>query len=144
MAAGGRGIRVVLNEAAIADLLTDENGPFGRDLASRGERGTQSAKRHAPVSPVGASDHQSGQLRSSLGWELGKDGEGLYVDVGVDASSPANEYALPQELGARPHIIESHGDYPLRSKGGQVFGKRVHHPGNPAHPFLRPALDDMR
>lgn len=144
MAAGGRGIRAVLNQSAIDALLTDESGPFARDLAQRGERGAQGAKRRCPVSPVGSSDHQSGQLRSAIGWEPGKDGQGLYVDVGVDPSSPAIAYALPVELGARPHVIESHGDYPLRSKSGQVFGKRVNHPGNPAQPFLRPSLDDMR
>ena len=55
------------------------------------------------------------------------------------------DYALPVELGSRPHIIESRGDYPLRNrKTGQVFGKRVRHPGTQAQPFLRPALDVLR
>ena len=144
MTAGGRGIRAQLDQGAIDALLGDLSGPFGRDMQSRGEKGAQSAKAHCPVSPVGASDHPSGQLRSSLGWELDKDSQGIYVDVGVAAGSPALEYALPVELGARPHVIESHGDYPLRNRKGQVFGKRVNHPGNAAQPFLRPALDDMR
>src|SRR5690349_8498292 len=30
------------------------------------------------------------------------------------------------EFGTRPHVIESHGDYPLRNaKTGQVFGRKV-------------------
>jgi hypothetical protein len=144
MAAGGRGIDVQLDQQAIAALFHGHDSPVGRDLQQRGERGAQSAKRHCPVSPVGASDHPSGQLRSAIGWEPGEDGEGLYVDVGVDPSSPAAAYALPVELGARPHVIESHGDYPLRDRKGNVFGRSVQHPGNPAQPYLQPAIDDMR
>lgn len=43
------------------------------------------------------------------------------------------------EYGTRPHIIQSHGNYPLRNrKTGQVFGRLVHHPGTQAQPFIRP------
>lgn len=45
------------------------------------------------------------------------------------------------EHGSRPHVIESHGDYPLRNaQTGQVFGRKVNHPGTPAYHFLRRAL----
>jgi hypothetical protein len=49
------------------------------------------------------------------------------------------------EYGSRPHIIRSHGNYPLRNREtGDVFGRIVHHPGTPAQPFLRPALYQRR
>ncbi len=44
------------------------------------------------------------------------------------------------EHGTRPHVIESHGNYPLRSADGRVFGRRVQHPGTPALHLLRRAL----
>ncbi len=44
------------------------------------------------------------------------------------------------EHGTRPHVIESHGDWPLRSADGRVFGRRVQHPGTPALHILRRAL----
>jgi hypothetical protein len=139
MAAGGRGIDVQLDQAAIDALFHGHASPVGRDLQNRGEKVAQEAKRLCPVSPVGASDHPSGPLRSSIGWEPGEDTEGLYVDVGTDV-----DYALPVELGARPHVIESHGDYPLRDRKGNVFGRKVQHPGNPPQPFLQPALDSAQ
>ena len=43
------------------------------------------------------------------------------------------------EYGTRPHIIRSHGDYPLRNREtGEVFGRVVRHPGTQAQPFIRP------
>lgn len=51
------------------------------------------------------------------------------------------DYAIYVEEGTRPHIIRSHGDYPLRNRRtGQVFGRVVHHPGTHPQPFLRPAV----
>jgi hypothetical protein len=56
-----------------------------------------------------------------------------------------SNHTLVNELGSRPHLIESHGDYPLRNREtGQVFGRVVHHPGTLAQPFLRPALYSQR
>jgi hypothetical protein len=133
-------MRVDLNEAAIRDLLDSESGPVGRMLATKAQVVTQGAKRRCPVSPSGSGDHPSGWLRSSIGWDLGRDGEGLHADIGTDV-----DYALDVEFSTKPHIITSHGDYPLRNrKTGQVFGRVVHHPGTTAQPFLRPALDDLR
>jgi hypothetical protein len=56
---------------------------------------------------------------------------GLAYDVGSDATTPEGfPYPMVLDVGQRPHIIESHGDYPLRNpRTGQVFGRRVHHPG---------------
>lgn len=138
MPTGGRG-RFRWNPAEEERLLRSAAGPVGRKLVAAAERVTQEAKRRCPVSPQGSGDNPSGHLRSSIGWELGRTGRDLHADVGTDV-----DYALPVELGSRPHVIESHGDYPLRNRRtGQVFGRRVNHPGNPAQPYLRPALDSL-
>jgi hypothetical protein len=49
-------------------------------------------------------------------------------------------YWAPVEFGSAPHWIESHGDYPLRDEHGNIFGRRVWHPGTTPQPFMRPAL----
>lgn len=50
-------------------------------------------------------------------------------------------YAAVVEHGSRPHVIESTGPWPLRNaKTGQVFGRKVNHPGTPAFHVLRRAL----
>jgi Bacteriophage HK97-gp10, putative tail-component len=109
-------------------------------LRRAAERVTQEAKRLCPVSPQGSGDNPSGHLRSSIGWDLSRDERGLKADVGTDV-----DYALPVELGTRPHEIESHGDWPLRNRRtNQTFGRKVNHPGTPAQPYLRPALDVLR
>jgi hypothetical protein len=134
------GMVVVLDDPAIAQLLNSESGPVGRLLAEKAQVVTQGAKRRCPVSPSGSEHHPSGWLRSSIGWDLGRDAEGLHADIGTDV-----DYALDVEFGTKPHEIRSHGDWPLRNrKTGQVFGRVVHHPGTRAQPYLRPALDDMR
>src|SRR5689334_3931213 len=109
-------------------------------MRGRAEIVAQGAKRRAPVSPAGSNGRGPGHLRSSIGWEMGEDDRGIYFDVQATA-----DYALFVEVGTAPHVIESHGDYPLRNaRTGQVFGRRVNHPGTAAQPFLRPALDDIR
>jgi hypothetical protein len=142
VAAGGR---FVWDERELAEFLHGPDGPVGRDLARRGEKGTQSAKRRVPVSPDGSHGRPSGYTRSQIGWRLGRDSAGLYVDVVSPAKTPDGiPISLLLEFGTRPHVIESHGDYPLRdAKTGQVFGRRVKHPGTAPQPHLRPALFDM-
>jgi len=136
VAIGGSSVSVEVNTAAVRELTRSRYGPVARDLARRAERVTQEAKRLAPVSPYGSGENRSGFLRSSIGWSIAADVLGLYADVGTDV-----EYALAVEYGTKPHVIESHGDYPLRDpRTGAVFGKRVNHPGTQAQPFLRPSL----
>lgn len=145
MAVGGR-VTFVWEEAELSELLHGEHGPVARDLERKGEIVTQGAKRRAPVSPDGSHGRGSGYLRSQIQWTLGRDELGLYVDISSPAETPTGEpYGLFVEVGTAPHIIRSHGDYPLRNrKTGQIFGPVVHHPGTAAQPHLRPALDDLR
>lgn len=107
-------------------------------LADAGDVVEKGAKRRCPVSTDGSGGNPPGHLRDSIGQTPGVDGHGPFVDVGTDV-----HYALAQELGAAPHVIRSHGPWPLRDKHGRVFGREVHHPGNPPSPYLRPALDDI-
>lgn len=143
MAVGGR---IVWNDAELDRILESPDGPVGRRLQTFAEVVTQGAKRRAPVSPDGSHGRPSGYMRSRIGWRIFKDSRGLVAVVESPATTPEGfPYPLVVELGSAPHIIESHGDYPLRNRRtGQVFGKRVHHPGTSPQPYLRPALDDIR
>lgn len=136
MAVGGSAVSVEVNVNAVRALTRDHAGPIARDLARRAEKVTQEAKRLCPTSPRGSGENRSGHLRSSIGWSIDVDTAGLYADVGTSV-----DYALPVEFGTKPHVIESKGDYPLRNPlTGQVFGRRVQHPGTPAQPYLRPSV----
>ena len=140
------GGRLIWNEPEWDRIFNSLTGPVAQDLSRKGEVVTQGAKRRAPVSPRGSHGRPSGYLRSNIGWTLGRDAAGLYVDIQSTARTPdGTPYALIVELGSRAHVIESKGPYPLRNRAtGQVFGRRVLHPGTPAQPYLRPALDDLR
>lgn len=145
MAVGGR-VHLVFDETAMAELLHGPQGPVARDLERKGEIVTQGAKRRAPVSPAGSNGRPSGYLRSNIHWKLGTDSLGIYVDIISPAATPDGApYGLFVEVGTAPHVIRSHGPYPLRNRRtGQVFGPVVNHPGTAAQPYLRPALEDLR
>lgn len=136
MPAGGR-VDVRVNTAEIA-ALSRSTGAV-RLMSRIGEVVTQEQKRLCPVSPVGESEHPSGQLRSSIGWSLAVSSGSLSVDIGTDL-----DYALPVILGTRPHVIRSKGNYPLRNRKGQVFGQQVQHPGTQPQDFARPSLAAVR
>ena len=79
---------VILYPGALVALLASPEGPVGRDLARRAIRVESAAKNLAPV--------DTGRLRSSITWALGRDGGGLYAAVGTNVF-----YAPFQELGTR-------------------------------------------
>lgn len=134
------GMRVDLNHPAIRALLTSPEGPVAKLLIRDAQKVTQGAKRRCPVSPAGSGGNRSGHLRSSIGWDLGRDAGGLYADIGTDV-----DYGLYVEVGTKPHVIRAHGPWSLRNRRtGKVFGPVAHHPGTRAQPYLRPALDDIR
>lgn len=60
------------------------------------------------------------------------------VNVGVSRDSWALQF---KETGTAPHTIKTNKKKTL-SSGEVVFGVIIDHPGQPATPFLRPALDD--
>ncbi|SFK92630.1 hypothetical protein SAMN05216275_14165 [Streptosporangium canum] len=148
MAAGGRGIDIHFNEAELDRLLRGPDGPVARKMARYGEIVTQGAKRRAPVSPRGSGGRPSGYLRSKIGWQLGRDTIGLYVDIASPARTPQGEpYGLFMEVGTRAHIIRAKkpGGWLRWVSGGKVhFARQVNHPGTSPQPHLRPALEDLR
>jgi len=54
---------------------------------------------------------------------------------------PTANYALYVHEGTRPHIIEAKNKRALASRSGQVFGKRVRHPGTRAQRFMPAILE---
>lgn len=89
----------------------------------------RSAKQNAPV--------DTGTLRASL--RTTPTGPAEYA-VGTNV-----EYAPDVEFGTQPHVITPDGAEALRFEGAGgdiVFAQRVEHPGTPAQPFLRPALNE--
>jgi len=55
-------------------------------------------------------------------------------------------YGIDVEFGTAPHIIRPRTKKALKFKSGgkDVFAKKVKHPGTPAQPFFRPALDQVK
>jgi hypothetical protein len=101
-------------------------------------------KRRIPVSADGSNGRPAGYARDSIHVERGRDALGPYRDIGSDATTPTGyPYPLGLELGTAPHVIESHGNYPLRDKHGHIFGRRVDHPGTQPYPWCRAALADL-
>lgn len=88
----------------------------------------RSAKQNAPV--------DTGTLRASL--RTVQTGTAEYA-VGTNV-----EYAPAVEYGTDPHVITPDGDFLyFEGRGGHLIRKRsVNHPGTPAQPFLRPALNE--
>lgn len=123
-----------------------------RKVTSLGEPALESAaviveagqRRRIPVSRDGSHGRPSGYARDHVHIERGRDVLGPYRDVGSDAKTPdGTDYPLILELGSSPHVIESHGKYPLRDRHGHVFGRRVNHPGTHPYPWCRAALADL-
>lgn len=131
--------RLQWNAREAQRLLQSVDGPVGQDLRRRAGNGRDRAQQLCPVSPDGSGGNPPGHLRDSIAARTGRDGQGVYGEYGTDVG-----YALPVELGSRPHIIRSHGDYPLRDQHGTVFGRQVQHPGTRAQPYLRPAIEAVR
>lgn len=116
------------------------------DRLLRGDTGEvmQELRRLGKVVERGAKRRTHGRIAEGVrAHEPKVDAAGPYVDVetGAEDAETGAPIGLFIEVGTRPHVIESHGDYPLRNREtGQVFGRKVNHPGTEAQPHLRPAL----
>lgn len=123
---------LVINDSEMRQLLTGATGEVMQELRRLGGVVERGAKRrtHGRIA-AGVKAHEPGV----------EDGNG-YVDIETAAEDENGApIGLFIEVGTRPHVIESHGNYPLRNAAtGQVFGKKVNHPGTEAQPHLRPAL----
>ncbi len=80
--------RVVFDEAALRQLFDSAEGPVGKELVKRALRVHRRAKQLAPV--------DTGRLRSSVEYEVGRDSRGLVARIGTDV-----HYAIYLEFGTR-------------------------------------------
>lgn len=95
-------MRFLPNEHGIHRLLTDPDGPVGRDLNRRGINVESQAKVNASGNPVDGANNpegrgpnvQTGRLRSSITHELVERDDTLVARIGSNV-----EYALPLETG---------------------------------------------
>lgn len=96
--------RIVQHDTALARLLTSVDGGIARDLGARAIRVQNHAKLNATGrqvqgarNPAGRGPRvDTGRLRSSIAWELRRDGEGLAARVGTNV-----EYGYHLETGLR-------------------------------------------
>lgn len=83
--------------------------------------------------------YRTGDLRRGILYEMESASRGkVFV-------KPTVTYAAAVHDGSVPHIIRSHGNYPLRNKKtGQVFGRMVNHPGNKPNPFFVRGIEQSK
>jgi hypothetical protein len=111
----------------------------GAAIVAEGQR------RRIPVGQDGSHGRPGGYARSRIHVEAGADTTGPWWDIGSDAESPDGyPYPVGLELGTRPHVIEVRDKKVLANRRtGQIFGKRVNHPGTKPYPWCRAALADL-
>ena len=124
---------IIWDDAAVAAMPNTAQVKAAVDRIAAGA--VQTMKFLTPVSPVGPL-HRSGNLRSSEKAFRQPDGD---VIVG-----PTADYAKYVNDDTVPHVIESHGPWPLRNREtGEVFGRIVHHPGTKGQHFIEKTADSM-
>jgi hypothetical protein len=123
-----------------AEMLGD------RGLALAASDVADAQRRRIPVSRDGSYGRAPGHARRRIAVTRGVEFDGPYRDIGSDATTPdGTSYPAILDLGSAAHVIESHGDYPLRNaKTGQVFGRRVNHPGTRPTAWCRGSLEEIR
>ena len=98
---------VRLDNAAIADLFTSEQGMVGKELARRAVEVERMAKRLCPVGTpesTGIRGYAGGRLRSSITWSLARDARGLLALIGSNVSyAPFVEFGT-RYMGAQPYL----------------------------------------
>jgi hypothetical protein len=137
-------VQVVWNETAYDHYFRAETGEVGVFMETLGTKVAEVARSLAPSSHDGDHGRPAGYMRDKISSVITRDADGLRVDVISPATAPDGySYPLGVEVGTRAHEITAHGDYPLRTSTGAVLGRTVHHPGTEAHPYLRPALEQL-
>lgn len=94
------------------------------------------AMKEAPVNKGqgGGKGGRGGNLRQSITFKKLGIASGV-VEVG-------SEYGVYVHEGTRPHVIEVKNKKILANKRtGQLFGRRVNHPGTKANPFMQRAVE---
>jgi len=103
-----------------------EHRVIGSEVHYITEAVAMDARRGCPV--------DQGDLVESIGTTYHDGGKVGRVWVGTD-------HWQPTEYGAEPHLIRIRNKKVLYNhETDEFFGPEVHHPGNAAQPFMRPAL----
>jgi HK97 gp10 family phage protein len=93
---GAAAFELVLDQAALDELFTSEEGPVGKELARLAVKAERAAKQACPV--------DTGRLRSSITWRLGRDNVGLAAIIGTNVSyAPYVEFGTTR-TPARPFL----------------------------------------
>jgi hypothetical protein len=108
-------VTVIFDQAAMSALLVSDE--IAADLERRAINVEGAAKRNATDRP--GPRVQTGRLRASITHQMGRDGQGLFAQIGSDV-----EYARRIELGF---------------EGVDALGREYH---QPPFPYLRPALGE--
>lgn len=87
---------IVLNDAALRQLVRSPNGPAAKDLARRAQKVVNCAKNFASTGVLPGPNVDTGRLRSSITFVIGADAGGLFARVGTNV-----HYAPYLELGTR-------------------------------------------
>ncbi len=128
-----------INEQRYRYLFGSPAGPVGRHLGRVGARAESLAKVIATQEKL----VRTGRFRSSIGWRLGRDGDGAFVEVG--SSVP---YAHLLERGTAPHPIRPRTKKALWWTHGADRGwfvptrplPFVNHPGTRAYHVIQRAI----
>ena len=139
--------RVIMNPAALAELLRGPTGPVYRRMIEDGDLVKAEARRlcgvHVPDPWGRPKNRKPGALRDSINKRVVSSSAGVTVEVGTD-----DPVGLFQEQGTPPHIIVPKGKTPLlfflKGDSEVTAAMVVHHPGTPAKHWLTKALDVLR
>lgn len=126
-------ITIRIESSKVRGLMTDPNGPVGRDNFRRATNVQTAARRQVGV--------RSGLLRRSIvkrGPTVNTKG-GLTTTVGSDS-----DYALLHHEGTRPHEIVPASAKVLHFKVGgvDIFTRHVNHPGTKPNHYLTDNLKE--
>lgn len=109
------------------------------------------ARELAPDDPhTGAPDLRTSievsPTRSKIYHPLVGDGGPASVQAFMGPTKQGYPEAMPQEFGSKPHDIvpKKAGQLMFDEDGKRIAAPIVHHPGNPPHPFMRPAFEQHK
>lgn len=126
--------QLVLDNAQMRAVLTGRNSAAVQ-LVQKAQR--QTLTRAKITSPA-----DSGALRNShLAEPIKVSGGKVTTEISAEGGAK-QQYAMHVHEGTRPHVIKPRRKKVLSWKGpeGRVFASSVNHPGTPARPWLRRAL----
>lgn len=124
---------LVLNKAALDQMLNSPTGEVGKHMASRGRLIVIAAKRQVGV--------DTGALRTSIHMIHRRVGLGQELWIGSD-----NEIAYLHHQGSRPHRMtaRSHNAMRFSAGGRMVYTHNVMHPGTRPNRYLSDNLGLVR